>query len=159
MDLNKRYYHQIENLKSVFDTIHPFFFQQKPIDRNLTLFFRKNSRFGSKDRRFISNSIFGFYRWYGWLQQLGIENISKALLLGYLLDGNEINDLIFFWAKRCNLNGEDVSKFQKADSVEDKSEIISFVLPDCNLSNLNPELCKSWSESLVNAFQKRLCKS
>ena len=31
--------------------------------------FRKEKRIGSHDRRFISDTVFAFFRWYGWLAE------------------------------------------------------------------------------------------
>lgn len=41
------------------------FFKGRPADRSLSYFFRNNRKIGSKDRRFIMDSIFAVFRWWG----------------------------------------------------------------------------------------------
>ena len=41
-----------------------------PADRELRNFFSNNRKCGSKDRKFISEGLFGLFRWYGWLKPI-----------------------------------------------------------------------------------------
>lgn len=55
-------------------TIHQLFEQvmqsKQPADRIVAEYFRINKKHGSKDRRVIRESLFGLFRWHGWLNQL-----------------------------------------------------------------------------------------
>ncbi len=151
MKLNKRAQNQIRNIISVFEKVLPNFYQGQPIDRWLSSYFRSNRNIGSKDRKRISNSIFGYFRWYGWIGQLFETNSSQALLLGYLLDDNPIDDTVRYWIeqhdnKMASLNGT---------TLKEKCRIISELIGEVSLSDLNPSFAKDWSEDLIGAFQKR----
>ncbi|MGE6650131.1 RsmB/NOP family class I SAM-dependent RNA methyltransferase [Shewanella colwelliana] len=56
------------------NTIHQLFTQvmdaKQPADRILADYFRSHKKHGSKDRRVIRESLFGLFRWHGWLKQL-----------------------------------------------------------------------------------------
>lgn len=157
MKIERRYIHQIQTVKHVFGIIDESFQAKKAVDRSLSGFFRTNSQFGSKDRKLISNTIFGYYRWYGWLNQLDSQKICLALLLGYLLDGNKINELILFWGKQSDFDSQAVLQFEGAAkmSIREKALLISSVVPYPDPSRLNPSWVPSWSLSLIGAFQKR----
>lgn len=50
--------------------------------------FRKEKRIGSHDRRFISNTVFAFFRWYGWLRKAGIPDpLSRSLAAASAAEG------------------------------------------------------------------------
>lgn len=55
------------------------FHSGKPADRILSAFFRQNSKYGSKDRRAITELYFSIFRWWGWLKQL--RGVSQKLML------------------------------------------------------------------------------
>ncbi|MCT8987203.1 RsmB/NOP family class I SAM-dependent RNA methyltransferase [Shewanella phaeophyticola] len=44
-----------------------------PADRIISQYFREHKKHGSKDRRVIRESLFGLFRWWGWLSQLQSE--------------------------------------------------------------------------------------
>lgn len=44
----------------------------RPADRALNYVFRRNRKFGSRDRRLIAESVFSVFRWLGWLQSLPV---------------------------------------------------------------------------------------
>ncbi len=52
----------------VFQLAQAVFRDERPADRELSAFFRSNRKFGSKDRRFISETLFSLFRWWGWLR-------------------------------------------------------------------------------------------
>jgi len=158
MKLSKRYLHQIEELKTVFLDAEDAFSAGHPVDRVLTGIFRKNSKYGSRDRRFISNAIFGYFRWLGWLQQLKLADLDLKLLLGYLLDTNEINDFIEFWAKIGGVNPASILQFKndKRMEIQQKAEIMGRYISDTDLRLLNPQnFPERWNPRTITAFQCR----
>ncbi len=157
VDYSARYLRQIENSCHIFKNVHACFLNQKPIDVFLTKFFRKNRQFGSKDRRLISNSIFGFYRWYGWLSQLMEKELEKALLLGYLLDSNPVDQLVLFWGKQCGLADHVIQNLHnnRNNGFKEKGDVISSIISNPDPKYLNPSLLHHWSDSVIDAFQKR----
>ena len=157
MSLERRYFHQIKNVIQAFDGAQLAFERKQPVDNQLSRFFRKNKRFGSKDRKLISGAIFGFFRWYGWLQVLIPEQKEKALLLGYLLDENPVDAFIQFWMDQNKLRSTWDKHFESEglSTLNEKEKFISRVLHDTDSKSLNPTFVPSWMLNLTEAFQKR----
>ncbi len=157
MDKNNRYHNQIKTLENVFAAVHEKFQNSQPVDKALSAFFRRNKQFGSNDRRFVSNTVFGYYRWYGWLNRFSSSKTSLALLLGYLLDGNKVDDRVRYWANNLDLSQEwlDQNDWQYIDSLEKKVRAVSAVIGPIQISDLNPGFVQEWSTELLTAFQSR----
>jgi 16S rRNA (cytosine967-C5)-methyltransferase len=51
-----------------------------PLDNTLRSFFRANKKYGSKDRRFIYESLYALFRWYGWLKDELPESTKEEIL-------------------------------------------------------------------------------
>lgn len=43
---------------------------RNPLDQELRRFFRNNKKYGSRDRRFIAESLYSLFRWFGWVQDI-----------------------------------------------------------------------------------------
>ncbi|MGK0288656.1 MAG: 16S rRNA (cytosine967-C5)-methyltransferase [bacterium] len=128
------------------------FSRKKPVDRFISGYFRQNKKFGSKDRRLISNSVFGFYRWYGWLKS--VESPSLALLLGYLLDKNPVEPLIQFWAEEEKIDETFLQQIQKAETVSEKFDLIQKIHQNISIEELVPSFSKS-ALQYIDHIQKR----
>ncbi|PCI29886.1 MAG: hypothetical protein COB67_02965 [SAR324 cluster bacterium] len=141
----------------VFQEIHSCFLQQRPVDQHLSRFFRRNSQFGSRDRRWISATIFGYYRWYGWLKQLSEQQLKLALLLGYLLDGNEVNELTLHWGKQLGFEADWFLRFESHSSLdlEKKSKIVAEFIQDSTVDSLNPNFIPKLDLQLITSLQTR----
>jgi 16S rRNA (cytosine967-C5)-methyltransferase len=61
-----------------------------PADRVLAQFFKNRRELGSRDRRFLSEAFFSFFRWFGWTQKPGLTFLEAAGL-SWLLDHVEIH--------------------------------------------------------------------
>ncbi|MBO5722271.1 MAG: RsmB/NOP family class I SAM-dependent RNA methyltransferase, partial [Lentisphaeria bacterium] len=62
---------QLRNLRNIFDSaITAVMGEKRALDRFLSSYWRENRQFGSRDRRLFSESIFAFFRFYGWLRTL-----------------------------------------------------------------------------------------
>ncbi len=61
-----------------------------PADRVLARFFKDHRELGSRDRRFLSESFFSFFRWFGWTKPLGLD-LLETLSLSTHLDQTEIH--------------------------------------------------------------------
>lgn len=55
------------------------FGQRRPADRVLAAVMRGHREFGARDRRFISETVFGFFRFWGWLRLLLPTEKAEAL--------------------------------------------------------------------------------
>ncbi len=136
---------------SVFEKVYTAFNQGQPVDNWLSKYFRANKQLGSKDRKRIANSIFGYFRWYGWIGMHVEDNISRALLLGYALDDNKQDQSIHFWAQQHQL---DISPLQNS-SLEAKKDWISKTIRPVDYSDLNPEFVPELSYDFLRAQQSR----
>ncbi len=58
----------------------------RPADQTIFALYRAHPNWGSRDRRFISQLVFSFFRWRGWLAEL---ELNLAASLAYSLDSNE----------------------------------------------------------------------
>lgn len=62
----------------------------RPADALLNTYLRSRREMGSRDRRFLSQAVFSYFRWQGWsVGKLGLGP-SEACLLGALLDSAEL---------------------------------------------------------------------
>ena len=80
---NKHLYTQLRNLRTVFDrAVYAVLVEKRALDRFLSSYWRENRQFGSRDRRLFSESIFAFFRFYGWLELLLTEEERSLLTDG-----------------------------------------------------------------------------
>lgn len=89
-----------------------------PLDRELHSVFRRNKGWGSKDRRFYSETVFGFFRWYGWINRC----FSSSVAQWSLEEWGAVVDLV-----------------QELNASTDTSEALSFVtnkFPKVNFSKI-----------------------
>ena len=113
-----------------------------PADRYLSGFFRENHQYGSRDRHVISESIFAYFRWYGWILLLDPENtkpVEWAVLLALAAEGQDLKGLYVCW---CQKIGFDEQKFADILKMEGDARIrvaaFAEVLPE-NHKMLTPE--------------------
>lgn len=64
--------------------------ERRPADRELQAFFKNRHELGSRDRRFLSESLFSSFRWLGWTRPLGLSP-AEGLALSWLLDHTELH--------------------------------------------------------------------
>ncbi|MDF7808602.1 RsmB/NOP family class I SAM-dependent RNA methyltransferase [Pontiellaceae bacterium B12219] len=75
----------------------------RPADALLYRFLRTRRELGSRDRRFLSQAIFSYFRWYGWtVARLKLSG-SEACLLGTALDSTELPYSFSYLETRCKL--------------------------------------------------------
>ncbi|WP_350431321.1 RsmB/NOP family class I SAM-dependent RNA methyltransferase [Shewanella sp. H8] len=72
-----------------------------PADRIIGQYFREHKKHGSKDRRVIRESLFGLFRWRGWLNQLdsGQKHSTwfQQLSTCAMLEQHQWSDIISAW--------------------------------------------------------------
>ena len=75
----------------------------RPADSLLNRHLRAHRELGSRDRRFLSQAVFSYFRWYGWtVNQLKLP-AAEACLLGAALDSTELGDSFQYLEGRCKL--------------------------------------------------------
>ena len=77
--------------------------QGRPADALLNRHLRVHRELGSRDRRFLSQAIFSYFRWYGWtVDKLKLPE-AEACLIGVALDTTELSESFRFIETRCKL--------------------------------------------------------
>lgn len=78
----------------------------RPADVVLAHHLRNHKELGSRDRRFLSQAIFAYFRWYGWtVNRLGLAP-TEACLVGTLLESTELSESFAYLASRCSWSAE-----------------------------------------------------
>jgi 16S rRNA (cytosine967-C5)-methyltransferase len=81
--------------------IHDAVAAGQPADSTLANHFRSHRELGSRDRRFLSDLVFSYFRWRGWTQNM---DFKSALILSHRLDAIDIHPAIAVLADPWNLH-------------------------------------------------------
>jgi 16S rRNA (cytosine967-C5)-methyltransferase len=100
----------------IYELAQRVFVENHAADRVLSGHFRQHRKFGSQDRRFISETFFSLFRWWGWIQQLArvpdqlwTRDTKRAassaewqgmLLAARLLDSTSLHPVAAVWKNR-----------------------------------------------------------
>ncbi|MBT8042133.1 MAG: class I SAM-dependent methyltransferase [Pontiella sp.] len=75
----------------------------RPADTLLNTYLRAHRELGSRDRRFLAQAVFSYFRWYGWtVNRLGLNPV-EACLVGAALDMAALPQSFEYLAGRCKL--------------------------------------------------------
>jgi len=75
----------------------------RPADGLLSRHLREHKELGSRDRRFLSQAVFSYFRWYGWTVKKLQLPTAEACLVGTALDSTELGDSFRYLEGRCSL--------------------------------------------------------
>ena len=75
----------------------------RPADALLNHHLRNHRELGSRDRRFLSQAVFSYFRWYGWTVEKLKLPVSEACFVGVALDSTELAQSFKYLATRCKL--------------------------------------------------------
>jgi 16S rRNA (cytosine967-C5)-methyltransferase len=136
----------------------------RAVDSLLAYHLRTHKELGSRDRRFLSQAVFSYFRWFGWtIRRLELP-VAEACLIGAALDSTELSDSVKYLEGRCSLPCP-VAPLGKATLSEKAAtltewfgqkedfkplEISELVLPDFG-SMIDPEIALP----SIEQFQKR----
>ena len=141
------------------------FVERHAADRVLSAHFRKHRKFGSRDRRFISETFFSLFRWWGWIGQLARspETVWKRdanraassaewqgmLLAARLLDAPSLHPVAAVWKDRfCEIRKHSsnyVDCWGELPLEERAAEFAKFFGVEPGLRDLAPDWF--WSET------------
>ncbi|HSR88074.1 MAG TPA: class I SAM-dependent methyltransferase, partial [Pontiella sp.] len=79
------------------------FEEGRPADVLLNRFLRTHRELGSRDRRFLSQAVFSFFRWHGWTVGKLRLPLSEACLIGVALDTTELPPSFRYMLDQFNL--------------------------------------------------------
>lgn len=68
--------------------------RRKPADVALGRFFSQRRELGSRDRRFVADLVFSFFRWRGWIADLLPDRLPMACAIAFALDAEERSPLL-----------------------------------------------------------------
>ncbi len=91
-NLNEKIINQQTRLAAeILETLTPHVLEHRhPADRVLLRFFKNRHELGSRDRRFLSECFFSWYRWLGWTKALQLPPLEAAAL-SWLLDRTDLH--------------------------------------------------------------------
>lgn len=140
--------------------------ERKPLDKVLSLYFRKNKKIGARDRRFLMEVSFSMFRWFGWIRkvlssELNINSdkcegsikisetkLEKIIIFILLIDvNNEFETLKNFLLNNHKLRSRKVNKNEIASNknfINKAAEVFREVF--CVKNELSTiELIPEWS--------------
>jgi 16S rRNA (cytosine967-C5)-methyltransferase len=91
-NLNEKIINQQTRLAAeILETLTPHVLEHRhPADRVLLRFFKNRHELGSRDRRFLSECFFSYFRWLGWTRPLNLKPLEAAAL-SWLLDRTDLH--------------------------------------------------------------------
>jgi len=96
--------------------------EHKALDVFITQQLRQKN-FSSRDRRLLSNTVFSWFRWWGWVRQLEALGPETQAAFAYLLDGQEQHPLIEEFLSRSLLGEKGVSPLGRAGLAEKRQTV------------------------------------
>lgn len=144
--------------------------QNRAADRLLSQELRHHPEFGSRDRRFISETVFAVLRWWGWLRPLAPADFSpspaweRLLAAACLLEQGTLPEGATPWLAACRLSPRQLERLAEApESLERMRRLAAYwerpELPAWE--TLVPEWCRRETaypgdfEELVRQLQRR----
>jgi 16S rRNA (cytosine967-C5)-methyltransferase len=91
-NLNEKIINQQTRLAAeILETLTPHVLEHRhPADRILLRFFKNRRELGSRDRRFLSECFFSYFRWLGWTRPLNLKPLEAAAL-SWLFDRTDLH--------------------------------------------------------------------
>ncbi|MEN7973555.1 MAG: methyltransferase domain-containing protein [Verrucomicrobiota bacterium] len=136
----------------------------RPADGLLSRHLRAHKELGSRDRRFLSQAVFSYFRWYGWTVNKLQLSVSEACLVGAALDCTELGDSFQYLQGRCSLpcSIEPVGEktlAEKAAAInewfKETPDFQPLELPELALSDFGSMIDPKKAIPCIEQFQKR----
>ncbi|QYJ81413.1 RsmB/NOP family class I SAM-dependent RNA methyltransferase [Shewanella aegiceratis] len=123
-------------------TIHQLFCQtlqsKLPGDRILADYFRAHKKHGSKDRRVIRETLFGLFRWHGWLKLIPLKDDSQQaitqqwfaqLAMTAALETHPWQDIVSAWRGFAGLDESAINARADTDDLKIKQAMLAAAFP------------------------------
>lgn len=75
--------------------------RRKPADVAVARYFSHHRELGARDRRFLADLVFSYFRWRGWFLDESENDLPMACAAGYALDAHSLPAVIFILAERA----------------------------------------------------------
>lgn len=120
--------------------------KRQPADVVLSQYFAAHKEFGSRDRRFLSEAVFSYFRWKGWISPASVST-EKACVASYLLDAGEVHPSILLLAEKAGIPQKDLVGCE-GKSTEAKALLVKKWLGTAKAPSIENVLPK-WVEKLL----------
>lgn len=121
--------------------------QGVPADKSLSRIFREHREYGSRDRRFYSDTTYAYFRWLGWTQS-STEEAKVRCALAALLDDAVSDKTREIWAAACSLPASLIDQLSSTDLNEKAKHLSAWA----NIDLLSPaQLIPAWVANEVQA--------
>jgi 16S rRNA (cytosine967-C5)-methyltransferase len=114
--------------------------RRKPADVAAARYFARHRELGARDRRFLADVVFSYFRWRGWFLGDAGEDVPLACAAGYALDAQELPEVVHRLAERaatrlaqplCPMGGWSLEERQKwAEQALGRACPLERVVPD-----------------------------
>ena len=136
----------------------------RPADSLLNAFLRTRRELGSRDRRFLYQAIFSYFRWYGWTVAKLQLDVQQASLIGTALDSTELPYSFHYLETCCKLPfsveplgalSTEEQRVKLNDLFKDHNGFQPLELADLVLPEFGTVVDPSRETDLIQSFQKR----
>jgi len=153
---------QIAILEEILSEIERLVLEEgRPADRILNRFLRIRRELGARDRRFLSQAVFSYFRWRGWTRRRMELPLPAACLIGVALDATHVDPVFRLLEKRCDLPfpAEPLANAPLAEKARILTERFALDVPLSTTDLVPPEFegltNPDFLEPCINAFQCR----
>lgn len=132
---------------------------KRPADKELSAWFRSRKELGSRDRRFLSQVVFSYFRWHGWTQNNLRLSLDDSFLIADLLESETRSQWAAYLSNKSTLSS--IPEPMGALTLNEKSQslgkclkktlLINELLPDDYQNIISHDEPKGY----VNTFQYR----
>ena len=77
---------------------------KRPADAELSAWFKGKKELGSRDRRFLSHTVFSYFRWHGWTQKVLRLNMDDSFLIADLLENSTLSQWASYLTNHSSLS-------------------------------------------------------
>lgn len=120
-------------------TAEAYVARRKPADVALGRFFSQRRELGARDRRFVADLVFSFFRWRGWIADLLPDRLPLACAIVAALDAEECSPLLDMLLQHDEQAPRAIEPMGRL-SLEARSACLSAVLGHaCPIESLIPE--------------------
>ncbi|MDF7822977.1 hypothetical protein P4B35_03050 [Pontiellaceae bacterium B12227] len=136
----------------------------RPADSLLNAFLRTRRELGSRDRRFLSQAIFSYFRWYGWTVNKLQLNVQEASLIGTALDSTELPQSFQYLETCCKLPfsveplgllSTEEQRVKLNELFKDRDGFQTLELSDLVFSEFGSVVDPEKEAALIESFQQR----
>ena len=119
-------------------------------DNAAALRFKRDRRIGSRDRRFLSNALFAYFRWYGWLRKAGIAGkMELALAAAFAAEGIGGGPAVV-WAESAGISEQEFRAALKHSSAAERFEAVLAAAHTGNHGTFSlREVIPDWADKLL----------